>query len=177
MLDTYALLAYLKKEDEYEKVATILSSDTAHPLMNDINIGETFYILVRERGQEDAEYFLNVILPTLPITNIGNTLLDVIEADIYNTSEDPAEDKIRFWLTECRTPELLVSLAAKYPEIASAMTINRPLLRSAIEGNYEEIRKLLRDEEDREREIDRQYWAPLKAELEVWRSKRRKNEK
>jgi hypothetical protein len=98
----------------------------------------------------------------------------LIEADIYNASNDPAEDKIRFWLTECRTPELLVSLAAKYPEIASTMTINRSLLRSAIEGNDEEIRRLLRDEEDREREIDRQYWAPLKAELEVWRSERRK---
>ncbi len=98
----------------------------------------------------------------------------LIEADIYNASEDPPDEKIRFWLAECRTPELLVSLAAKYPEIASTMTINRSLLRSAIEGNDEEIRRLLRDEEDREREIDRQYWAPLKAELEVWRSERRK---
>ncbi|ODS34828.1 MAG: PIN domain protein [Candidatus Scalindua rubra] len=48
--------------------------------MNDINIGKTFYILARRRGQEEAEYFLNVILPTLPITNIGNTLQEVIEA-------------------------------------------------------------------------------------------------
>ena len=48
--------------------------------MNEINIGETFYILARERGMEKANYFLNIILPTLPIINIGNTLQDVIEA-------------------------------------------------------------------------------------------------
>lgn len=48
--------------------------------MNDINIGETFYILARERGLDQAEYFINAILPNLPITRIGNTLKEVIEA-------------------------------------------------------------------------------------------------
>ena len=48
--------------------------------MNDINIGETFYILARERGLDQAEYFFNAILPNLPITKIGNTLAEVIEA-------------------------------------------------------------------------------------------------
>jgi len=93
----------------------------------------------------------------------------LIEADIYNSSTNPPKDKIRFWLAECRTPELLISLVVKYPDTALPMAVSRPLLRSAIEGNQEEIRRLLRDEEDRERELDRQYWAPLKAELEAWR--------
>jgi len=48
--------------------------------MNEINIGETFYILARERGMEKAEYFLNVIFPSLPIINVGNTLQEVIAA-------------------------------------------------------------------------------------------------
>ncbi len=48
--------------------------------MNDINIGETFYILARERGLDQAEYFINAILPNLPIAKIGNTLTEVIEA-------------------------------------------------------------------------------------------------
>jgi ribonuclease VapC len=48
--------------------------------MNEINIGETFYILARERGLDQAEYFTNAILPNLPITRIGNTLIEVIEA-------------------------------------------------------------------------------------------------
>jgi len=48
--------------------------------MNDINIGETFYILARERGREGAEYFLNTILPSLPIFPVGNSLHEVIQA-------------------------------------------------------------------------------------------------
>ena len=30
-------------------------------------------------------------------------------------------------------------------------------------------RYMLGEEEDQEREVDRQYWAPLKKELERWR--------
>lgn len=92
----------------------------------------------------------------------------LIEADIHNISS-PSQEKICFWLAECRTSELLVSLAAKYPDIASHMVVSRPLLRSAIEENQKDVQRLLRDEEDKERELDRQYWVPLKAELEVWR--------
>jgi hypothetical protein len=49
------------------------------------------------------------------------------------------------------------------------MSANRPILRFAIQGNREEVQSLLKDEEDREREADRQYWMPLKKELEAWR--------
>lgn len=80
LLDSFALLAYLKEENNYEKVKNVLSSHNIHVLMNDINIGETFYILARERGIEKADYFLQVILPTLPIAHIDNTLQEVIEA-------------------------------------------------------------------------------------------------
>jgi hypothetical protein len=96
----------------------------------------------------------------------------LIEADIYNAPDDPPEDKIYFWLAECRTPELLVFLASKYPKIASTISTNRPLLYSVIQGNLEEVRTLLRDEEEREREADRCYWKPLRKELEKWRSRR-----
>lgn len=80
LLDSFALLAYLKQEDNYEKVEKILLSGEVQVLMNDINVGETFYILARERGSEEAEYFLNVVLPTLPIVNISNALYDVVQA-------------------------------------------------------------------------------------------------
>ncbi|HDO35349.1 MAG TPA: type II toxin-antitoxin system VapC family toxin [Nitrospirae bacterium] len=80
LLDSFALLAYLKQEHSYEKVKNLLSSSKTSLLMNDINIGETFYILARERGLEKAEYFLSVILPSLPITNLGNTMQEVILA-------------------------------------------------------------------------------------------------
>lgn len=95
----------------------------------------------------------------------------LIEVDIYNASSNPLQDKVCFWLAECRTPELLVKLAAKYPNIALKMTENRPLLISAIKGNQDDLQRFLRDEEDKERELDKQYWVPLKSELEVWRRK------
>ena len=80
LIDSFALLAYLKQENNYQKVENLLSSKETQLLMNDINIGETFYILARERGLDKAEYFINAILPNLPITKIGNTLIEVIQA-------------------------------------------------------------------------------------------------
>ena len=80
LIDSYALLAYLKQESNYQKMENLLSSKETQLLMNDINIGETFYILARERGLDKAEYFINAILPNLPITKMGNTLTEVIEA-------------------------------------------------------------------------------------------------
>jgi uncharacterized protein len=80
LLDSYALLAYLKQEESYENVKDLLFSDGVRILMNDINIGETYYILARERSRERAEYFLNAILPSLPRTAVGNSLHEVIQA-------------------------------------------------------------------------------------------------
>ena len=80
VIDSFALLAYLKQESNHQKVENLLSAKDAQPLMNDINIGETFYVLARERGLDKAEYFINAILPNLPITKIGNALTEVIDA-------------------------------------------------------------------------------------------------
>ncbi|MDP3017009.1 MAG: type II toxin-antitoxin system VapC family toxin [Deltaproteobacteria bacterium] len=80
LIDSYALLAYLKQENNYRKVENLLSSKETQPLMNDIDIGETFYILARERGLDKAEYFINAILPNLPIIKIGNAFAEVMQA-------------------------------------------------------------------------------------------------
>ncbi len=48
--------------------------------MNEINIGETFYVLARERGLDKAEYFITAILPTLPIIKIGNGFAEAMQA-------------------------------------------------------------------------------------------------
>jgi len=80
LIDSFALLAYLKQESNYQKVKDLLSSKETHLLMNDVNIGETFYILARERGLDQAEYFINAILPNLSISRIGNTFTEVIDA-------------------------------------------------------------------------------------------------
>ncbi|NWF56095.1 MAG: type II toxin-antitoxin system VapC family toxin [Syntrophaceae bacterium] len=80
VLDSYALLAYLKKEDRYEKVKNLLGSKGAVVLMNEINLGECFYILARERGMDQADYFLHTILPNLPLVKRANTFEEVVEA-------------------------------------------------------------------------------------------------
>jgi predicted nucleic acid-binding protein len=80
VLDSYALLAYLKKEDKYERIKGLLSSKETVLFMNEINLGECFYILARERTVDEAEYFIHSILPNLPIRRISNTFQDIIEA-------------------------------------------------------------------------------------------------
>jgi predicted nucleic acid-binding protein len=83
LLDSYALLAYLNQEAAFEKVRHALAEaqeSTDFLLMNEINIGETYYILFRKRGSDQAEYFLETILAGLPIARIGNDFQLVMEA-------------------------------------------------------------------------------------------------
>ncbi len=96
----------------------------------------------------------------------------LIEADIHAAPDQASDDRIRFWFAECRTSELLILLAEEYPEIARMMAANRPLLDFAIQGSRDEVQRLLREEEDKEREADREYWKPLRKQLEEWRLKR-----
>jgi predicted nucleic acid-binding protein len=83
LLDSFAILAYLKKEEGYRKVKSILASHRGGEediLVNEINIGEVYYILARERSSDAAEYFLHDILEALPLNVIPNSFSDVIEA-------------------------------------------------------------------------------------------------
>jgi ribonuclease VapC len=83
LLDSYALLAYLNKEDGFEKVRDVLANaqKSVFPvLMNELNVGETYYILYRNRGLEQAEYFLDTVLAGLPISMISNDFNAIISA-------------------------------------------------------------------------------------------------
>jgi len=82
-LDSYALLAYLNKEDGFEKVRNVLADaqkSSLPVLMNELNIGETYYILCRKRSHEQAEYFLDTVLAGLPISMISNDFDAIISA-------------------------------------------------------------------------------------------------
>jgi len=64
LLDSYALLAYLNKEDGFEKVRNVMANaqKSGFPvLMNELNVGESYYILYRKRGHEQADYSVNPI--------------------------------------------------------------------------------------------------------------------
>jgi len=83
LLDSYALLAYLNKEDGYEKVRAVLANaqqSSLPVLMNELNVGETYYILYRKRGHEQAEYFLDTVMAGLPVSMISNDFNAVISA-------------------------------------------------------------------------------------------------
>lgn len=83
LLDSFALLSYLGREKGFEPVRDALSDAQRREcslLMNEINVGETYYILFRKRGRQEAEYFLDSILTGLPISVVPNVFGDVIAA-------------------------------------------------------------------------------------------------
>jgi hypothetical protein len=100
----------------------------------------------------------------------------LIEADITRALDAPELARVSFWLRECRTYGLLRDLARRFSATAVRVARQRPALRAVIHGNARRTAMLLRNEEDRERERDRRYWAPLRTELERWRLARHQEE-
>jgi hypothetical protein len=96
----------------------------------------------------------------------------LVEADIFNTPDPPPAEQSRFWLMECRTPDLLIPLRKKFKTQADNLLTLRPLLAQALSGKEEGIRVLLKEEEEHARKLDKEYWAPLRQELEIWRRER-----
>ena len=93
----------------------------------------------------------------------------LIEVNYLTFRSDVTAPRIDFWLRELRTPSLLIESAASFDERAHALTPSRPLLRHALARDPDAITIALREEENAERQADREYWAPLRAELEALR--------
>ncbi len=82
LLDSFALLAFLNKEKGFEKVRGMLQAANASGvplLMNEINIGEVYYIVAKNQSADKAEEFLRR-LETLPIQLAANSFSDILEA-------------------------------------------------------------------------------------------------
>ena len=77
----------------------------------------------------------------------------------------PTDDQVRFWLRESRNPEVLITIAATFPEIRDQLLSTRPVLQETLSASRTAVRQSLRDEELKERNADERYWQPLKAEL------------
>ena len=88
------------------------------------------------------------------------------------TGEDP--DAVLFWLRELRTPELLTAVAGAHPDLAARIAEVRPAVSAALGNQSEEVAALLMQEQQQERRKDREYWEPLRRELEILRRSRRK---
>lgn len=96
----------------------------------------------------------------------------LIEVSYFENREKPTREQIRFWFLELRTSDLLIELAAKQGRIPTQLRRQRPLLELATTLTKSLLEDALLEEEQREREADRQYWAPLKKELESLRHSR-----
>jgi uncharacterized protein len=82
LLDSFALVAFLSGEPPGGAVRDLLHAAEAAEdaiLMNEINVGEVYYLTARRRSQPAADAFLEM-LSGLPIERVPNTFADVIAA-------------------------------------------------------------------------------------------------
>lgn len=100
----------------------------------------------------------------------------LLEANWFTFRDASTEERIRFWLTELRTPELLIECTTAWTDAASEVALSREAVRAALQGDTAYVEQTLADEQERERALDRAYWAPLREELERLRQGRREGE-
>jgi hypothetical protein len=97
----------------------------------------------------------------------------LVEAHYAQNRDNPRPEQVLFWLRESRTESVLLELARQYPDQLASAVGSRSLLALAREGNTAGLAAALETEEKQEREADRAYWLPLRAELEKHRHPRR----
>ena len=90
----------------------------------------------------------------------------LMEADYFQNNTKLGATRIKFWLTELRTPQLLLEVAKAHPGLASRLASKRPMLTRAVAGQLPQLERALSAEENRLRAEDKAYWSPLFKELE-----------
>jgi hypothetical protein len=98
----------------------------------------------------------------------------LVEAHYFQHRRRATRARVRFWLRESRTPEVLVELSQSNAALARRIVAARPLLAHAIAGNMAGLERALAAEAAAERQRDRVYWLPLRRELEALRHSRSK---
>jgi hypothetical protein len=96
----------------------------------------------------------------------------LVDAEILNTRR-PTRAHVQFWLQECRSPHVLITLVERFR--GAARRTRRRAVRTALAGSVDAVRRELDAEQKREQELDRRYWAPLRRELEEMRLGRKRN--
>ena len=90
----------------------------------------------------------------------------LVEAHYFQNHPQPGEARIKFWLKELRTPQLLLEVAQAHAGVARRLAAKRPLLQHAVAGNSARLADALSVEEKKMRLADQAYWSPLLKELE-----------
>lgn len=96
----------------------------------------------------------------------------LVEVSYDEGFSSPTPEQVAFWLRELRTPELLEECVRRFPDEARDAAQMRGVVAAALTEDAERIRDELAEEESRERDLDREYWDPLKSELEALRHRR-----
>jgi len=98
----------------------------------------------------------------------------LVEVNYLSHRDDPTEERIRFWLRELRTPEIVVEVVQAHADLAEEISGERALLKLATLENLESglLGRALREEEEAERRLDAEYWRPLREQLERIRRER-----
>lgn len=95
----------------------------------------------------------------------------LVEANYFSNQSNPNSEQVEFWLLELRTASILISLAQHYKELATALTRKRSLLTFALSSDSSNLESALLAEQEKEKLADREYWLPLRKELEKLRHK------
>lgn len=93
----------------------------------------------------------------------------LVEAHYFEHQTRPKPAQVQFWFQELRTPELIIELASRYPAICRQLARQRRLLARAQSGKLTDLEHALLAEEIAERQRDKEYWLPLRRELEILR--------
>lgn len=94
----------------------------------------------------------------------------LVDANYLNHRHEATPERVRFWLRELRTPELLIEAIAGHEDVARAISEERPLLRGGATGlTRDGLARSLHEEETAERQRDAAYWKPLRERLEQLR--------
>ena len=96
----------------------------------------------------------------------------LLEANYFENRKQPTPQRITFWLRELRTAQLLIETATSFCSRATELQAERPLLKCAIAEAEEDLDSALFFEQRQEQAVDREYWLPLRAELEALRRER-----
>ena len=97
----------------------------------------------------------------------------LVEAHFVEHRQNPTAEQVQFWLLESRTPSILFRVAEQYPDQLDLAAPRRPLLSCVAEKDEARLLEALAREEQQQRQADRDYWKPLRAELEQLRRQRR----
>ncbi len=97
----------------------------------------------------------------------------LVESDYLSSGSRPPRSRVRFWLLEARTADLLSVLVRRFRATAGNLASERPAIQAALDNDPDGIHAALIEEQAREQAVDRAFWKPLRDELRIWRRQRR----